>query len=118
WKSYSAYERVLGGVLGKVADPTGASHLHLRLIDAIAWFGDGATDRSAPSSIVKYVSAIERLLFGQFDDDRTKNFAKRVYGVLRGLDSDEGDKTYQLALRLYRARSAILHGELSSDSTQ
>lgn len=69
--------------LTKIVDPVEMHHLHQRLIDAINWFGDAATDSNASSSIVKYVSAIERLLFVKFEQGRTKIFATRVKAILK-----------------------------------
>lgn len=69
---------ILGSALISIVNPVETTHLHQRLIDAINWFGDAVTDSNVHSSIVKYVSAIERLFFGKFEAGRTKLFAGRV----------------------------------------
>ncbi|NMM21227.1 MAG: hypothetical protein HHJ15_14940 [Rhodoferax sp.] len=104
---------VLGSALTPIVDPVEIHHLHQRLIDAINWFGDAAMDSNAPSSIVKYVSAIERLFFGKFESGRTKIFADRVKGVLDAFGCDEDRRVYEQALAVYKTRSALVHGAQS-----
>lgn len=105
--------RVFGSALMPLADPRRIFDLHARFIDAISWFGDGATDLDPTASIVKYVSAIERLLFGAFDRDRKKAFAKRVSCVLDAFGYEGKGKIETEALRIYQIRSALLHGACS-----
>lgn len=102
---------VLGSALKPIVDPADVHHLHQRMIDAINWFGDAATDSNAPSSIVKYVSAIERLFFGKFESGRKKLFASRVKGILAAFDCDESGRAQEQALTVYSARSTLVHGE-------
>ncbi len=80
-------------------------------MDAINWFGDAATDPNASSSMVKYVSAIARLLFASFKPGRKKFSAKRVGGVLRAFGCDDGRKVHEQALEVYDIRSVLVHGE-------
>ncbi|HDZ0620833.1 TPA: hypothetical protein RRT30_005185, partial [Klebsiella pneumoniae] len=102
---------ILGSALIPIVNPVETTHLHQRLIDAINWFGDAVTDPNIHSSIVKYVSAIERLFFGKFEAGRTKLFAGRVRDVLKAFSCDEGDRVYSQALELYKTRSTLVHGE-------
>lgn len=108
----SAWElELFGSSLLSIVDPRDVSHLQNRLLDAISWFGDAATDLNKSSSIVKYVSSIERLLFGKFEKGRKKSFAARVSGVLRAFGCDDENKAHQSALDVYDRRSALVHGE-------
>lgn len=102
---------VLGYVLKPIVDPIDVRLLHQRLIDAITWFGDAATDSNISSSIVKYVSAIERLFFGQFEPGRTKTFASRVKSIFEAFDCNDDQCVYEQALAVYKTRSALVHGE-------
>lgn len=102
---------VLGWALESIVDPVEISPLHQRLLDAINWFGDAATDSQVTSSIVKYVSAIERLLFGKFEAGRTRMFANRVKSIFEAFDCDNDGCVYEQALEVYKARSALVHGE-------
>lgn len=101
---------VLGLTLRPLVDPIEPYHLYQRLIDAINWFGDAATDPNAPSRIVKYVSVIERLFFGKFESGRKKEFAARVKSVLEAFECDEHHRSYEEALAVYSTRSALVHG--------
>jgi hypothetical protein len=111
---------LFGSALKPIVDPIEMHHLHHRLIDAINWFGDAATDLSASSSIVKYVSAIERLFFGKKPllGKHTRIFAKRVKSVLEAYGVDEDRRANEQAHTVYKARSNLLHGELSPSDDQ
>ncbi|QIM48340.1 hypothetical protein G9Q38_03695 [Pusillimonas sp. DMV24BSW_D] len=102
---------VFGSALTPIVDPVEIQHLDQRLIDAINWFGDAATDSNASASIVKYVSAIERLFFGKFEPGRTKIFAGRVTSVLDAFGCDENHCVHEQALAVYKTRSALVHGD-------
>jgi hypothetical protein len=104
---------VLGSALRTIADPVEIYHLHQRLIDAIHWFGDAATDSNPSSSIVKYVSVIERLFFGVRSSDRKKTFANRIASVLKAFGCDESVSAHEKACKVYQDRSNFLHGEYS-----
>ena len=107
-----SYElKVLGSVLRSIVDPIDSHLLHHRLIDAITWFGDAATDSNTSSSIVKYVSAIERLFFGKFEAGRTRAFAIRVKSVFEAFNYNGYQFVYDQALAVYKTRSALVHGE-------
>ena len=103
----------LGSLLTKIVDPVEMHHLHQRLIDAINWFGDAATDSNASSSIVKYVSAIERLLFVKFEQGRTKTFPTRVKAILKEFGCDDDSRVYEQACKVYKIRSVLVHGSYS-----
>lgn len=103
----------LGSSLRSIVDPKEACFLSQRVIDAINWFGDAATDLNPSSSIVKHVSAIERLFFGKFSQGRTKIFAERVQKILEVLNCDDRQDAYEQAITVYKARSALVHGEYS-----
>jgi len=102
---------VFGSALTSIVDPVDIRHLRQRLIDAINWFGDAATDSNASASIVKYVSAIERLFFGKFEPGRKKIFAGRVKSVLEAFGCNEDHRIHEQALAVYKTRSVLVHGE-------
>ncbi len=105
--------QVLGSALAPLVDPHEITHLHERFIDAINWFGDAATDTESTASVVKYVSAIERLLFGKFDRDHKTEFASRIKILCNLFGYEDGGQAYEDALQVYNARSALLHGDSS-----
>jgi len=88
-------------------------HVHQRFLDAVNWFGDAATDPEPTASVVKYVSAIERAVFGSWQRDRMKDFASRLEALWEAYDC-EGRKTVAAEAReIYQARSRLLHGAVS-----
>lgn len=110
--------RSFGSALFPLADPIKPSNLHERFIDAINWFGDAATSHELSASVVKYVSAIERLLFGKYHPRRHKEmFAIRITHVFRAF-SCEDKQTYEKAKGIYDARSKLLHGSSSPRNLQ
>jgi hypothetical protein len=104
--------QIFGSALYPLTDAVASFHLHERFIDAINWFGDAATDPEASASVVKYTSAIERLFFGKFHDKHTKVFASRIAHVFGAFNCDDG-KTHKNAIKVYKARSELLHGSSS-----
>ncbi|WP_233543967.1 hypothetical protein [Salinisphaera sp. Q1T1-3] len=82
---------VLGSALNALVDPVEIPHLHQRLLDAINWFGDAATDSNTSSGLVKYVSAIERLFLGKSEQGQAKRFARRAKTVLEAFDCDQAE---------------------------
>lgn len=109
----SVYVDGLGQALLALADPDEVTSLRLRLLDGVRWFGDAATDSVTSSSIVKYVAAIERLLFGRFQQGRRKMFAARVEALLDAFGGNQGGRAYEQAIAAYNSRSGLLHGVLS-----
>ena len=105
--------RIFGSALFPLADPIKPSNLHERFIDAINWFGDAATSHESSVSVVKYVSAIERLLFGKFHPrSHQKMFATRIMHILHAFSCSD-KQTYAKAMGIYDARSKLLHGSSS-----
>ncbi len=110
--------QIFGSALHPLADPIEPFQLHERFIDAINWFGDAATDLEASASAVKYTSAIERLFFGKFHPRCHKQkFARRITQVFGAFNCDYG-RTHASAIKVYEARSELLHGNSSPRGEQ
>lgn len=105
--------KIFSSALVPLADPKKTSQLHARFIDAINWFGDAATDTEPTASVVKYVSSIERLLFGEYERGRKKAFANRAEKIFKAFNCEDSERTYADALNVYAVRSALLHGASS-----
>jgi hypothetical protein len=110
--------KIFGSALAPLVDPKEITQLHARFIDAINWFGDAATDTEPTASVVKYVSSIERLLFGKYERGHTQSFANRLKTILKTFDCDSGKNVHTDALKVYRVRSALLHGASSPRDTE
>lgn len=108
---------ILGSALEPLVTCAPVFHLQQRLLDAINWFGDAAADPEPTASIVKYVSAIERLLFGARQRETRKQFGSRLKALWVGFDCDGKETVGDRAHKVYEARSCLLHGSMSPRST-
>ena len=105
--------KIFGSALAPLVGCAPVRHLHQRFLDAVNWFGDAATDPEPTVSVVKYVSAIERVMFGSWKRDRTRDFVSRLEALWMAYDCN-GRKTLSKDARdIYEARSRLLHGAVS-----
>lgn len=105
--------KVFGSALTPLVACAPARHFQQRFLDVVGWFGDAVTDPESTASVVKYVSAIERVMFGSWKRDRTKDFISRLEALWTVYDCD-GRKTIGKDSReIYEARSRLLHGAVS-----
>lgn len=109
---------IFGSALNSLVVCAPVIHLQQRFLDAINWYGDAAADPEPPARIVKYVSAIERLLFGARQRETTKQFASRLKALWVGFACHENDIVADKASKVYRARSGLLHGSMSPNSKE
>ncbi|WP_182913283.1 HEPN domain-containing protein [Xanthomonas vasicola] len=107
------YLTSFGSSLFALAEGRDVSHIQQRLIDSLTWFGDAATDLESAAKIVKYVSAIERVIIAGRQEGTRVTFMKRLQALYEGFQCDGSSNIGDRASRLYVARSAILHGEMS-----
>lgn len=107
---------IFGSAIVPLASCEPVCHLQQRFLDAINWFGDAAADPEPTASIVKYVSAIERLLYGKRQTDAKKQFASRLKALWVGFDCDGKDTVSDRAHEVYETRSKLLHGAMSPRS--
>lgn len=92
------------------------SELSGRVVDAVNWFGDASREKSAAASIVKYVTAIERLYMASADFGVKERFVSRVSKILSDFGISTSDSARQDALRVYNLRSTVVHGGISPRS--
>ncbi|SMQ96314.1 hypothetical protein NBC2815_02993 [Xanthomonas fragariae] len=107
------YLTSFGSSLFALAEGRDVSHIQQRLIDSVTWFGDASTDMESAAKIVKYVSAIERVIIAGRQAGTRVTFMKRLQALYEGFECDGSSNIGDRASRLYAARSAILHGEIS-----
>lgn len=85
-----------------------------RFLDAARWFGEGVRDQKSYSKIVKFITAIERLVVAGKSDDISETVATRVADLT--IDSDDvadWNKKRALVKKAYSARSDLVHGCVS-----
>lgn len=90
------------------------SEIANRLMDALSWFGEAAFEPAPGTQIVKFVAALERLT--TTERLRTRSFCARV--ALLSHDNHNGfEQRFWDAYAIYDARSSVVHGGVSSTST-
>jgi hypothetical protein len=85
-----------------------------RFLDAARWFGEGVRDRQSFSKVVKFITAIERLVVAGKTEDIAETVATRVADLT--LESDEKtdwDRKKALVKKVYGLRSDLVHGSVS-----
>lgn len=90
-----------------------------RFLDAAQWFGEAVRDGSPPTRIIKFVTAIERLvLTGRFQDvaeSVSDRVAALVTGMIAGQNFAENKAAFK---RVYGIRSELVHGSISPSSAK
>lgn len=102
-----------GDIIHQVCALDDFSELSGRLIDSVNWFGDACLERSPAASIVKYVTAIERLYMASKDFGVKERFISRVSKILSDFELSTSDIARQDALKVYDLRSTLVHGGTS-----
>lgn len=93
--------------------------LSRRFLDAVAWFGEAVREESPAARVVKYVTALERMLMTDEANDIAKLVSERVAAVCFDIPSGESfEKWRSDTQRAYALRSKLVHGALSSVSPE
>lgn len=103
-----------GRAIEAVTDPSKTMPLALRFIDAAAWHGQAVRETSAAASIVKSVTALERLVTVKKGSDTTRIVTERSAAL--SFDPRGQERLAELLTRLqgiYDLRSRLVHGTLS-----
>jgi hypothetical protein len=115
--SFYAQALLLCGVaLESTLDPSFRRPLSTRFLDAALWFGEAVRETSTAAKVVKYATALERMLMTDEQDDITGLMSQRV-AALCCEDPNESFTNWQAdARKLYSLRSKLVHGSLSPHS--
>lgn len=108
-----------GLALEAAVDPDLDRPLSRRFLDAAAWFGEAVREESPAARVVKYVTALERMLMTDEADDITRLVSERVAAVCFEIPSRESfEKWRSDTQRAYALRSKLVHGSLSPTSPE
>lgn len=94
-------------------DLSSPSPLGQRFLDAAAWYGEAIRDYFPASRLVKYVTAIERILTTKNEEYLSETIASRGAAILVAAGVGTFAKDYKRLKRVYDMRSCIIHGSLS-----
>lgn len=109
-----------GSVLQSRLNPEFKHPLSDRLLDAAQWFGEAVRDKSPSTTLVKYVSALERLTLTK--KEKTESEPSRIAEVVsdrvtaltyRLLNFDSFSENKATFKRIYNIRSRLVHGSIS-----
>jgi hypothetical protein len=85
-----------------------------RFIDATAWYGDAAREPSPAAAAVKFVTAIERLLWtGETGRGVTRRVSERLAALCFSTNTWNFAEVEAEVRGAYDLRSALLHGRIS-----
>ncbi len=111
--------QLFGIALESAVDPRLDRPMSERFLDAAQWYGEAVRETSRAAKVIKYVTALERLVMTDEKDDITAQVATRVSSIC--FDPNEPGNREQLrkeAERAYSLRSKLAHGSLSPKSDQ
>lgn len=103
-----------GRAIEAITDPDIVRPLGLRLIDALSWYGQAVRETSAAGSIVKAVTALERLVTVQKGSNTTRIVTER--NAAMSYDPRDDNRLDDLIMKMesiYDLRSRLAHGTLS-----
>jgi hypothetical protein len=89
-----------------------AAPMAQRLMDALSWFGEAAHDEFRASSLIKHVTAIERIVTTRKQQGVTKNVVERASALIAEAQFQLPNAGARLKA-LYSMRSKLVHGSRS-----
>lgn len=111
---YQNLLNLMGVSLEAVVDPDLNRPLSRRFLDAAQWFGEASRDESPSTQVVKYVTALERMVMTEEKDDITRLVTERVAAFcFDGISATDRDAWREKARTAYALRSKLVHGSMS-----
>lgn len=106
---------LFGAALEVAVDPDLDRPLSRRVLDAAQWFGEAARDPSESTRVVKYVTALERMLMTEERDDIASTISNRL-AAFCAEDLKDFDTWVTRTRDVYDLRSRLVHGSISPGS--
>lgn len=105
---------LFGIALEAAIDPRHERPLSDRFLDAAHWYGEAVRETSPAAKVIKYVTALERMLMTDEKDDITDIVSRRVAAFCfdPAVPSDF-ERWQRNAQRAYTLRSKLAHGSMS-----
>ena len=102
-----------GLALEAAVDPNLARPICHRFLDAAQWFGEASRDDRPATRVVKYVTALERMVMTDEMNDIAKSVSERVAALCCNPDASDRQKWRNDATHIYDLRSRLVHGSMS-----
>lgn len=84
-----------------------------RFLDAVAWFGEATRDPFSASRLVKYVTAIERILTIKNEKNLSETLATRGAALVLVIEAEDMASLRHRIKDVYDLRSRLVHGSRS-----
>lgn len=84
-----------------------------RFLDGVAWYGEAVRDGFGASRLVKYVTAIERIVTTKKERNLAEVLAKRSAALILDPDTDDLGMLRERFRNIYDLRSRLVHGSRS-----
>jgi len=109
--------RLFGIALESEIDPDLERPLSRRVLDAAQWFGEATRDVSASTQVVKYVTALERILMTEERDDISFTISARLAAFCYKNENNHVEWVKRTRA-VYNLRSRLVHGSISPSSPE
>lgn len=94
-------------------DPLRPAPMAQRFLDSVAWYGEAVRDPFQASRLVKYVTAIERILCNSSKDNVAVTIAARGSAIVMPIEKEDRETLRQRFKDVYDLRSRLVHGSRS-----
>lgn len=111
--------RLCGVALEAIVNPDHKRPVSRRFLDAANWLGEAARETYPAAKIVKYVTALERMVMTDEKDDIATLVSERVSALSAAFGMiDDRDACRKNAKHIYDLRSRLVHGNLSPTAAE
>ncbi|WP_312814218.1 HEPN domain-containing protein [Brevundimonas sp.] len=114
---YQYFLKLFGIALEAEIDPDLERPLSRRVLDAAQWFGEATRDVNASTRVVKYVTALERILMTEERDDISSTISTRLAAFCYKTENDHVEWVKRTQA-VYNLRSRLVHGSISPSSPE
>ena len=105
--------KLFGTALQTEVNPRLKRPVSRRFLDAARWFGEATIDERPSSALIKFVTALERLVMTGEKNEISNHVADRVSALCCSIKDGDRDQWRQNVVDVYDMRSRILHGATS-----
>jgi hypothetical protein len=104
---------ILDTVIAAGLDTATTTPLAQRLIDAAKWYGDASREEFPASQIVKFITAMERILTTEKNPHLYQAFCDRGSALISYPEPEKAEEVRKRLGRVYSVRSNFVHGSRS-----
>jgi hypothetical protein len=111
---YEQSAELIGIALESAVDPDLVRPLSRRFLDALSWFGEAVREESPAAQVVKFVTALERMVMTEEKDDIQSVISERIAALCYEHEDPLSRERWRVDAReAYDLRSRLVHGSMS-----